>query len=107
MTVKYTKVNEQKLLAFSTKILGKAGIPSEDAAISARLMVNTDLRGIASHGVAHLKGLYIKRIKTGFINSNPDIKMWSGAAGDGCLRWRSWLWIRSWSQGDAGSNCSG
>ena len=79
MTVKYTKINEQKLLAFSTKILEKAGIPSEDAAIAARLMVNTDLRGIASHGVAHLKGLYIKRIKSGFINAKPNIKMWSGA----------------------------
>ena len=74
MTVKYTKVNEQKLLEFSTKVLEKAGIPSDDAAIAARLMVNTDLRGIASHGVAHLKGLYVKRIKTGFINSNRILR---------------------------------
>ena len=79
MTVKYTKVNEQKLVEFSTKVLKKAGIASDDAAIAARLMVNTDLRGIASHGVAHLNGLYVKRIKTGFINSKPDMKMYSGA----------------------------
>ena len=79
MTVKYTKVNEQKLVEFSTKVLKKAGIASDDAAIAARLMVNTDLRGIASHGVAHLGPFYVKRIKDGFINLKPDIKTWSGA----------------------------
>ena len=79
MTVKYTKVNEQKLLAFSIKVLEKAGMPSDDAAIAARLRVNTDLRGIASHGVAHLGPFYVKRIKDGFINLKPDIKTWSGA----------------------------
>ena len=79
MTVKYTKVNEQKLRAFSTKVLEKAGVPADDAAIAARLMVNTDLRGIASHGVAHLGPFYVKRIKEGFINLKPEIKTWSGA----------------------------
>ena len=79
MAVKYSKVNEQKLLAFSTKVLEKAGLPSEDAYIASRLMVNTDLRGIASHGVAHLGPFYVKRIKDGFINLKPDIKTWSGA----------------------------
>lgn len=78
MSVKYTTVNPQKLVEFSTKVLEKAGVPSDDAAIAARLMVNTDLRGIASHGVAHLNGLYVKRMKTGFINSKPDIKVYSG-----------------------------
>jgi L-2-hydroxycarboxylate dehydrogenase (NAD+) len=79
MTVKYTKVNEQKLLVFSTKVLEKLGMPYEDAYIASRLMVNTDLRGIASHGVAHLNGLYVKRLKTGFVNAKPNIKMYSGA----------------------------
>ena len=79
MTVKYTKVNEQKLLTFSTKVLEKAGVPTDDAAITARLLVNTDLRGIASHGVAHLGPFYVKRIKDGFIKLKPDIKTWSGA----------------------------
>jgi len=79
MPVKYTKVNEQKLIVFSTKVLEKLGMPSEDAYIASRLMVNTDLRGIASHGVAHLNGLYVKRLKTGFVNAKPNIKMYSGA----------------------------
>ena len=79
MPVKYTNVNEQKLFKFSTRVLEKVGIPTEDAAIAARLMVNTDLRGIASHGVAHLGPLYVKGIKEGTINFKPNIKIWSGA----------------------------
>ena len=64
-----------KLLEFSTKVLEKSGMPHDDAFIASRLMVNTDLRGIASHGVAHLNGLYVKGIKTGFVKAKPDIKM--------------------------------
>ena len=79
MSVKYTNVDPQKLLKFSTKILEKVGLPPEDAAVTARLLVNTDLRGIASHGVAHLGPFYVKGILEGTINIKPDIKMWSGA----------------------------
>jgi LDH2 family malate/lactate/ureidoglycolate dehydrogenase len=79
MAVKYTKVNEMKLVAFSTKVLEKLGMPHDDGFIASRLMVNTDLRGIASHGVAHLNGLYVKRLKSGFVKAKPDIKMYSGA----------------------------
>ena len=79
MSVKYTNVDPQKLLKFSTKILEKVGLPPEDAAVTARLLVNTDLRGIASHGVAHLGPFYVKGILEGTINIKPNIKMWSGA----------------------------
>ncbi len=79
MTVKYTNVNPRKLTEFATTVLVKAGIPKEDAAVTAKLLVNTDLRGIASHGVAHLSTMYIKGIKDGFIKLKPDIKIFSGA----------------------------
>lgn len=79
MPVKYTTVDPQKLMAFSATVLENAGVPTGDAAITARLLVNTDLRGISSHGVAHLKPFYIKRIKDGLINVKPDIKTWSTA----------------------------
>jgi len=71
MPVKYTTVDPQKLMAFSATVLENAGVPTGDAAITARLLVNTDLRGISSHGVAHLKPFYIKRIKDGLINVKP------------------------------------
>ncbi len=79
MSVKYTNVNPRKLVEFSTGILEKAGIPRKDANTTANLLVNTDLRGIASHGVAHLSTMYVKGIKDGLINPKPDIKISSGA----------------------------
>ncbi|MGP8079193.1 MAG: Ldh family oxidoreductase [Dehalococcoidales bacterium] len=79
MPVKYTAVDPQKLIKFSTMVLEKVGLPTEDAAVTANLLVNTDLRGIASHGVAHLGPLYVKGIKEGVIRAKPNIKISSGA----------------------------
>ena len=79
MPVKYTAVDPQKLIEFSTMVLEKVGLPTEDAAVTANLLVNTDLRGIASHGVAHLGPLYVKGIKEGVIRAKPNIKISSGA----------------------------
>lgn len=79
MAVGYTTVNPDKLVAFSTKVLEKMGVPSEDAAITSRLLVDTDFRGIESHGVAHLAPFYVKRMKDGLINPKAEIKTWSEA----------------------------
>ncbi len=70
-------VNAEKLTVFSTKVLEKMGIPEEDARITAGILVATDLRGIDSHGVAHLGPFYVQRIKDGLINVKPDIKVFS------------------------------
>ncbi len=77
MAVGYTTVNPDKLVAFSTKVLKKMGVPAADAAVTTRLLVDTDFRGIESHGIAHLAPFYIKRMKDGLINPKPDIKTWS------------------------------
>ena len=79
MAVKHTIVEAQKLIRFSTEVLEKVGLSTDDAAVTANLLVNTDLRGIVSHGVAHLGPLYVKGIKEGLINPKPDIKIFSGA----------------------------
>ncbi|GAI28780.1 unnamed protein product, partial [marine sediment metagenome] len=60
-------VDAKKLINFSTKALQKLGMPEEDAQITARLLVATDLRGVDSHGVAHLKMFYARRIRLGII----------------------------------------
>ncbi len=80
MAVGYTRVNPDKLVAFSTKVLEKMGVPHEDAAVTSRLLVDTDFRGIESHGIAHLAPFYIKRMKEGLINPKPTINTWSEAA---------------------------
>lgn len=73
-------VDPGKLTRFSAEVLQKAGVPAEDAENTARMLVATDLRGIDSHGVAHLGPLYVKRIREGLINPKPNITMVSDAS---------------------------
>ncbi|MBA7468740.1 putative oxidoreductase YjmC [subsurface metagenome] len=70
-------VDAKKLTNFTTKALQKLGMPEEDAQITARLLVATDLRGVDSHGVAHLNMFYARRIRLGIINLNPKPKIFS------------------------------
>ena len=74
-------VNSGKLTDFSARALQKMGVPEEDALITARILVAADLRGVDSHGVAHLAPFYIRRIKEGLINVTPQLKVISHAPG--------------------------
>ncbi len=69
------RVDAEKLTRFTALALKKLGIPEADAEITAEILVATDLRGVESHGVAHLYSFYAKRINSGLINKNPDIKV--------------------------------
>ena len=52
------KVDPDKLTGFSAIALEKLGVSREDALITARMLVACDLRGVESHGVAHLRMFY-------------------------------------------------
>lgn len=43
----------------------KVGVPASDAAICAEVLIESDKRGIDSHGVGRFKPIYIDRIKAG------------------------------------------
>ena len=73
------RFDAQKLTDFSAKILEKLGVPAEDAMITAKMLVRSDLRGVESHGVAHLKMFYARRIKLGIINLHPKFQIISKA----------------------------
>ncbi len=75
MVTAYEVFNPEKLRAFSARALAKVGVTREDAEITAKILVDTDLRGIESHGVAHLAPFYIRRIRDGLINVKPNIKI--------------------------------
>jgi L-2-hydroxycarboxylate dehydrogenase (NAD+) len=45
-----------------------AGVPGDDAAICAEVLIESDKRGIDSHGVGRFKPIYIDRIKAGIQN---------------------------------------
>lgn len=54
----------QKLVNFSIAALTAMGVPHNDAQIIADVLITSDLWGIRSHGIAHLK-MYYERIKKG------------------------------------------
>ena len=78
MTTDRTRVDAKKLIKFLTNVLQGLGVPEEDAQISARVLVATSLRGVDSHGIAHL-ARRIKGLKTGHINAKPQVKVFSSA----------------------------
>ena len=79
MVTKSGTVNAGRLTDFAAKALQKMGVPEEDAQITARILVATDLRGIDSHGVAHLAPFYIRGIRDGRINVKPKTQVFSNA----------------------------
>lgn len=66
------KVWREDLEVFTTQVMERLGAPPEEARIVARVLVASDLRGIASHGVARL-GRYISGIRAGYIR--PGVAM--------------------------------
>lgn len=53
-------------------IFEKLGVPSDDAALAADVLVTTDLRGVESHGVSNMLRQYVHRYRTGEMNPRPD-----------------------------------
>lgn len=53
---------------FMKDVFMKVGVPEEDAEICADVLMESDRRGIESHGVNRFKPIYIDRIKLGIQN---------------------------------------
>ena len=70
----FVLVDEERLLNFSTACFQKAGITHEHAALISRLLVNSDLRGVRSHGTRTVNG-YCGGFENGSFNPNPDIRI--------------------------------
>jgi LDH2 family malate/lactate/ureidoglycolate dehydrogenase len=50
-------------------------VPEEDARIAADVLVEADLRGIDSHGVARLRPLYVNELRLGQIVARPQVRV--------------------------------
>lgn len=59
---------------FIAQALAKVGMPTDDAAVVAALMVRADLAGAEGHGVFRLPQ-YVRRITAGGINLHPRIRV--------------------------------
>ena len=68
------KYSYEQLFDFTKAVLQKIGCSEEHAAISAKVLLSADLRGIDSHGVARLSGyvrLWEVKISTTAPNAYP------------------------------------
>lgn len=62
------------MLAFTAEALGVCGLPAKDAATVAERMIEADLCGIDTHGIARLPQ-YVPWLRQGTINPRPDIRV--------------------------------
>lgn len=62
------------LFEFTKSVFIRIGCPEEDAAISARVLLSADLRGVDSHGVARLPG-YVRLWEAKRANTTPALKI--------------------------------
>ena len=67
-------VQENSLLAFATACFEKAGLNQEHATQISRLLVNSDLRGVRSHGTQLVNG-YCNSFENGQLNPKPDVRL--------------------------------
>lgn len=68
----FERIDAEKLRIFTATILEKVGVPPDDAAVTADVLVLADLRGVDSHGVARLKSYYVDSIRNGFTRTAPE-----------------------------------
>ncbi len=80
MTSEGQRVAASRLEAFITRAFEAINVPPADAAAIAELMTLADLSGADGHGVFRLPQ-YVRRIKGGAVNINPDIRVEREAPG--------------------------
>ncbi|TMG73854.1 MAG: Ldh family oxidoreductase, partial [Betaproteobacteria bacterium] len=69
-----------RLKRFIADALIAVGLPEEDVATCAELMVRADLHGADGHGIFRLPQ-YVRRIRGGAVNVKPKIRVARAAAG--------------------------
>ncbi len=67
------KVPEDALRRTVTAIFEKMGVPPQDAAMGADVLVMTDLRGVETHGVSNMLRVYVQGYRDGTINPTPRL----------------------------------
>jgi LDH2 family malate/lactate/ureidoglycolate dehydrogenase len=67
-------VDCKSLEAFATQVFVAAGLPPQDAAIEAEVLIWANLRGVDSHGVLRIPS-YVSSIENGGMNPRPNIQV--------------------------------
>ena len=90
------RYDAEALRAYTAGVFQHFGIPAADAHKGADVLIDADLAGIESHGIAHLPWHpgYAPGLKRGIVDPNPDIKVfrdspvaasWDGGGGVGVI----------------------
>ncbi len=69
----FIRVMPETLRSFVSETFRQVGTSAEDAAHIANLLVQTDLRGVFSHGTQQTPG-YLEMIRTGKVNPSPNVR---------------------------------
>lgn len=69
----FVRVAKADLFAFARRVFEAAGMPPENAALVADNLTQGELHGMGSHGVSRLLPIYVKRLRVGAVNPNPNI----------------------------------
>jgi L-2-hydroxycarboxylate dehydrogenase (NAD+) len=82
-----TIVDHHKLTRFVTAAFAKLGVPPQDAAIAANVLVMADLRGVDTHGVIRFNpgSWYVKWLRDGEMSPAPNIHIVSDAGSSALL----------------------
>ena len=91
-----TRFTAESLRAFTAAVLEHYGVPAEDAALGAEVLVDADVVGVDSHGIAHLPWHigYAPGFEQGVVNPRPEVKVlrespvsaaWDGDGGMGVV----------------------
>ena len=70
----FVSVQEERLLDFAIRCFEQVGLSHEHAATISRLLVNSDLRGVRSHGTRTVNH-YCRSFEEGKLNPKPDIRL--------------------------------
>ena len=68
------RIRAEALQNFCAQVFERVGVAKEDARFTAEILVASDLRGIFSHGVAHLRR-YADSVRSGKIAARPEVKI--------------------------------
>ncbi len=72
--MEYSIIQEADLRLYAKSVFKSIGCSAADAELATDVLLNADLRGIDSHGVARLSG-YVRLYTKGRINTKPNIQL--------------------------------
>src|SRR5580658_2373989 len=68
------RYSKEALVGVVVQLASAMGVPAEDAALFAEVLVDADVNGISTHGVSRLN-IYLNRIELGLINPKAKLEI--------------------------------